>query len=146
MITLPSGRTLMYPTPRITADGTITYAGAKNKRWTRIKTYGGKILENITQAASRDILAASMLRINRQYGVDRWVYKTDAFGNTIGEGFNAAGVRIVLDVYDEIVCEVDKDDDFNLATMNNILTAELPWTAGLPLAAEGFEGYRYAKH
>jgi hypothetical protein len=87
-----------------------------------------------------------MLRIEREYGVERWVEKTDAYGNIIREGFNAAGVRIVLDVYDEVVCEVDEDDDFNLTTLNKMLTENPPWAAGLPLAAKGFEARRYAKH
>jgi len=123
-IRLPSGRHLMYPTPRITADGTITYAGAVNKQWKRIKTYGGKFLENISQASSRDILVHCMLRLQREHG--------DA-------------MRIVLDVYDEVVAEAPLTGSFDLETMNRILVDNPPWAAGLPLAVEGWEGTRYAK-
>jgi DNA polymerase len=123
-VRLPSGRHLMYPTPRVTADGTITYAGAKNKQWHRIKTYGGKLLENITQASSRDILVHSMLRIKREH----------------------PEVRIVLDVYDEVVAEAPLNGTFNIEIMNQILVDNPTWAAGLPLAVEGWEGTRYAKH
>jgi DNA polymerase len=124
MIKLPSGkRWLMYPTPRIMNDETITYAGSVHKQWKRIKTYGGKLLENITQAASRDILTHNMLRVDDEFKA-----------------------QIVLDVYDEIVCEVDERSPFNLKTLNGVLTTNPPWATGLPLAAEGFEAHRYAKH
>jgi DNA polymerase len=135
-IRLPSGRHLMYPTPRITADGTITYAGAVNKQWKRVKTYGGKILENITQASSRDILVHCMLRLEREHGITFW--KDDA-------GYDKHGIRIVLDVYDEVVAETPMNSRFNLDTMNKILVDNPPWAAGLPLAVEGWEGTRYAK-
>ena len=126
-IKLPSGRHLMYPTPRITADGGLSYAGQKNKSWTRIKTYGGKLLENITQAGSRDVLVHSMLEIAETYG-------------------ESDDVELVLDVYDEVVAETPETSAFNLAKMNAILTKNPSWAQGLPLAAEGFEAQRYAKH
>jgi DNA polymerase len=113
----------MYPTPRIMNDETITYAGSVHKQWKRIKTYGGKLLENITQAASRDILTHNMLRVDDEFKA-----------------------QIVLDVYDEIVCEVDERSPFNLKTLNGVLTTNPTWATGLPLAAEGFEAHRYAKH
>lgn len=125
MITLPSGRTLMYPTPRILADNSISYAGQVNKQWRRIKTYGGKLLENITQASSRDVLAYNLLRLKREYG---------------------SIVDVVMHVHDEIVIEVAENGTFNLNVLNNLLTTNPPWAVGLPLAAEGFEAKRYAKH
>jgi DNA polymerase len=115
----------MYPTPRVTADGAITYAGQKNKSWKRITTYGGKLLENITQASSRDILAYNLLRLKREYG---------------------SIVAVVMHVHDEIVTEVAENGTFNLNVLNKLLVDNPPWAAGLPLAAEGFEAHRYAKH
>ena len=79
-IQLPSGRKLFYVKPRIEAEdlvretsaggkfvvaraGSLTYEGQdqKTKQWTRLSTYGGKLVENITQAVARDCLAESML-------------------------------------------------------------------------------------
>lgn len=137
MITLPSGRTLMYPSPKIkpfrekhtTKEGkeevtvrySLTYMGRVNKRWKRIKTYGGKIFENITQASANDTL--------------RWAMPL----------VEDAGYEIVLRVHDEFVTEVDDDDRHTLDELNKIMITEHPWAEGLPLAAAGFEAYRYRK-
>lgn len=64
-ITLPSGRRLAYVKPRIGENQfggeSITYMGVDTqKKWSRIESYGPKIVENITQAISRDILAYAM--------------------------------------------------------------------------------------
>lgn len=64
-ITLPSGRRLAYAKPRIGENQfggeSITYMGVDTqKKWSRIESYGPKIVENITQAISRDILAYAM--------------------------------------------------------------------------------------
>jgi DNA polymerase len=64
---LPSGRALCYPSPRIEEDGEITYKGIDQytRKWERIKTYGGKLVENATQAVARDVLADAMLRAEK---------------------------------------------------------------------------------
>lgn len=64
-IMLPSGRYLCYPSPRVEDDGGITYMGVNQytRKWERIRTYGGKCVENCTQAAARDVIARSMPRI-----------------------------------------------------------------------------------
>jgi DNA polymerase len=51
-IGLPSGRALCYPSPRVHEGEVISYLGVNQytRAWQRIKTYGGKLLENITQA------------------------------------------------------------------------------------------------
>lgn len=42
----------------------LTYEGiGESKKWMRLETYGPKLVENIVQAASRDILAEAMLRL-----------------------------------------------------------------------------------
>ncbi|MFO7306624.1 MAG: DNA polymerase [Gammaproteobacteria bacterium] len=122
MVDLPSGRTLMYPSPRVHQGGQLSYMGQANKRWVRIKTYGGKIAENITQAVSNDILRAALL-------------------NLVDDGFTP-----VLHVHDEIVCEQDANDDYhNIDRLNQIMRRELPWSKGLPLHTAGWEGNRYKK-
>ncbi|MCD8455913.1 hypothetical protein LPH50_08125 [Xylella taiwanensis] len=91
-------------------------------QWTRIATYGGKLVENITQAVSRDVLAACMPRIE------------------------AAGYQIVLTVHDEIITEAATHSAFNAGHLAALMTTAPAWAAGLPLAAEGFETDRYRKH
>ena len=64
-IELPSGRRLAYAKPRIGENKfggeSITYMGLNTaKKWERIESYGPKLVENITQAISRDILCYAM--------------------------------------------------------------------------------------
>ncbi len=121
-IKLPSGRFICYASPTIHRSGTITYMGWHNKWWARTKTYGGKLCENIVQAVSRDLLAAALLRVERN-------------------GFPA-----VLHVHDEIVAEVCEVNEFKSHdNFIQIMSENPPWAAGLPLKAEGFESMRYEK-
>ncbi len=65
-ITLPSGGKLSYVKPRMAVnrygrDG-LTYEGiSENKKWSRIETYGPRLVENIVQGTARDLLAEAML-------------------------------------------------------------------------------------
>ena len=122
-IRLPSGRLLCYPGAALDEDGTLTYMGVNpySRRWERLKTYGGKLVENITQAAARDVLAAAMPHIEQ------------------------AGYRIVLTVHDEVICEAPDIPEFNPDRLSALLAANPEWADGLPLAAAGFEGDRYRK-
>ena len=65
---LPSGRVLYYHKPRLDQDtGSIVYWGAEvGGRWVEQRTWGGKLAENATQAAARDIMAEAMLRAWRR--------------------------------------------------------------------------------
>lgn len=160
---LPSGRHLFYPYPEIRSfevpwknpDGSqamkdgLTYMSEidmskkakvvedprNTKNYARIKTYGGMIAENATQAVARDILADAMQRLDPE-----------------GMGLLPAELRthkpgqypIVLTVHDEIVCEVP--DGVGSVDEMEAIMCELPaWAAGLPVAAEGFEDVRYRK-
>lgn len=122
VLTLPSGRSLCYPAPQI-IDGAITYMGVDQytRKWTRIHTHGGKLFENCVQAIARDVLAANMPDIE------------------------AAGYRIVLTVHDEIIAETPDTPDFNSDNLSDLLSAPPPWAPDMPLAAAGFETYRYRK-
>jgi DNA polymerase bacteriophage-type len=121
-IGLPSGRALCYPSPQI-VDGAITYMGLNqySRKWCRLKTYGGKLFENICQAVARDVMAHNM------------------------PGIEAAGYEIVLTVHDEVICEAPDSDEFNPEHLAGLLAANPPWAADMPLAAAGFETYRYRK-
>lgn len=122
-IRLPSGRYLCYINPRVDDDGQITYFGVNQytRQWGPIKTYGGKIIENCTQAFARDIMAYNM------------------------PGIDAAGYDIVLSVHDELVTETPQTEEFNVDHLSSMLAWEPQWAKGIPLAAAGFETFRYKK-
>lgn len=68
---LPSGRSLAYPYPKVEKDGdyeNVTYWGQlfQSTQWGRIKIYGGKWAENLTQACAADIMANGSLEAERQ--------------------------------------------------------------------------------
>ena len=114
---LPSGRFVPYLHPRA-----LKFKGRNDKGlWTWIDTYGGKLLENLVQATSRDILAEAMLVIDKIHD-------------------------IVLHVHDEVVLDVlaGMASDI-LAEVNEILATPPAWAEDLPLAAAGFIAERYRK-
>ncbi|MDU6964402.1 MAG: DNA polymerase [Klebsiella aerogenes] len=121
-IQLPSGRALCYPSPSI-EKGNITYMGINSysRKWQRLKTYGGKLVENVTQAAARDVLAGNMPLIEN------------------------AGYNIVLTVHDEVICEAPDTDDYTDAALSSLLSTNPEWAPDIPLNAGGFEAYHYRK-
>lgn len=124
-IYLPSGRKLSYVKPRLELNRFgregITYEGVgESKKWTRIETYGPKMVENIVQAVSRDILAEAMLRLEK------------------------AGFDIVMHVHDEVVLEVPEGVS-SVEEVNELMAVNPSWTMGLPLKAAGFESVFYKK-
>ncbi len=121
-VQLPSGRYLCYAGAHLDGD-TIKYLGVNqySRKWGKLSTYGGKLAENVTQAFSRDILAHGM---------------------TLAED---AGYKVVLSVHDELLTETPDTTEFTHKRLSEIMS-EVPWWAtGLPLAAAGFEAYRYRK-
>ncbi|EEF4843317.1 DNA polymerase [Salmonella enterica] len=121
-IQLPSGRALCYPSPSI-EKGNITYQGINSysRKWQRLKTYGGKLVENVTQAAARDVLAGNMPLIED------------------------AGYSIVLTVHDEVITETPDTDEFNDKALSALLSTNPEWAPDIPLNAGGFEAYHYRK-
>lgn len=125
LITLPSGRQLSYIRPKIEKDprygkDMITYEGYEQGKWSRLKTYGPKLVENIVQAIARDCLAEAMLRLDEH------------------------GFRIVMHVHDEVVIEAPEEDDC-LEEVCRIMGQPLDWAPGLPLPAAGYETKYYRK-
>lgn len=136
-IQLPGGRKLFYAKARIEPDdlyretakggripiasaGSLTFEGTdqKTKQWGRVATYGGKLVENLTQAIARDCLAESMLALN------------------------GADFEQEFSVHDEVVAESETD---RLTEMEQIMGRDLAWAPGLPLRADGFTTDYYMK-
>ena len=128
-IRLPSDRKLYYISPSIGQNEwgrpSISYMGMdqKTKRWKRIETYGGKLVENCVQAIARDCLALSIDRLE------------------------AAGLPVVFHVHDEAVIDVAPWDteDAMLSTVCSIMGEAIPWAPDLPLKAAGWVGYYFTK-
>ncbi len=121
-IVLPSGRSLCYPSMRL-VDGELSYAGINpySRQWGRVKTYSGKICENICQAVARDVLAAGIMNAEK------------------------AGYPVVMHIHDEIVSEVPDKEGYTVDRLSELMTSGINWADGLPLAAAGFEATRYKK-
>ncbi len=124
-ITLPSGRKLSYVKPRMAVnrfgrDG-LTYEGiAENKKWSRIETYGPKLVENIVQGTARDLLAEAMLRVEKK------------------------GYPIVMHCHDEIIAEVPEGSG-SVDEMCEVMAVQPEWAEGLPLRADGYSCSFYQK-
>jgi DNA polymerase len=121
-ITLPSGRRLAYVKPRMGTNDfgsdCVTYEGVgATKKWERIETYGPKVVENIVQAISRDILCYSMQQLKDH--------------------------RICMHIHDEIVIEAPAEVE--LKDIEASMAASPSWADGLLLNADGFETKFYKK-
>lgn len=121
---LRSGRYLCYPKPKIGTNRfgseSITFMGINTvKKWDRIETYGAKLVENIVQATSRDLLAEAMRRL-------------EATENTV-----------VMHIHDEAV--IDAPFNRSLDTMVQLMTKVPDWANGLILNAAGFVSDFYKK-
>ena len=121
-ITLPSGRRLAYVKPRIGENRfggeSVTYMGTGGtKKWERLETFGGKLVENIVQAVSRDILCYAMQTLK-----------------------NCA---IVAHVHDEIIIETDRR--MSVEAVCEQMGRTPPWAKGLLLRADGYECPFYQK-
>jgi DNA polymerase len=125
-IVLPSGRGVCYPDVKLANDGhadAVTYAGInqRTRQWGPLKTYSGKLAENLTQSAARDVLMRGIAN---------------------AEG---AGYAVVMHVHDEIIAEVPDSPEYTAEGLAACMTSMPAWADGLPLAAAGFEAHRYRK-
>lgn len=125
-ITLPSGRKLYYAKPFLSENDfgkeAVHYFGMNQttKKWEKISTYGGKLVENVVQGIARDCLAVTLNRLS------------------------AAGCQIIMHIHDEVVLDVPKEQaDLNAVT--EIMSQPIEWAPGLPLAADGFISEYYKK-
>lgn len=123
-IYLPSGRRLAYVKPRMGTNRfgseSILYEGVDGtKKWSLIESYGAKFVENIVQAACRDLLAEAM------------------------KNLNDAGYSIVMHVHDEVVIEAPIGT--SLDDVCSIMGKAPSWASGLLLNADGYTCDFYKK-
>ena len=129
-ITLPSGRTICYPRAEVGIeynDGwrgdheIIEYEGLNQttKKWGKVRTYGGKLTENIVQAIARDILGVVILRAR------------------------AKSLNVVFHIHDEIVVEATPDQ--TLEDVEELFSAPIDWCKDLPLKGAGYTTPYYLK-
>lgn len=121
-VQLPSGRKLAYVKPRICenqygGEGICYYGLTAQKKFERIESYGPKLVENITQAISRDILAYAMKTLRKE--------------------------RIVGHVHDEIIIEAE--EDASVQDICEQMGRTPAWIPGLVLRADGYECEYYRK-
>lgn len=127
---LPSGRRLFYRDIAITLDPEtqreqVSYSGVDQitKKWGRVRSYGGKWVENATQAAARDVVVGMAMQIE-------------------AEGLG----RLKLSVHDELIVEVPaRDAELIEKRIKTIMNTAPSWAPGLPVAAEGHIMSRYGK-
>ena len=127
LIQLPSGRCLRYREPSVRKverfgkmKAQLTFRTEIKGKWVRESTYGGKLVENITQAVARDAMVESMVR--------SW-----------NRGYPSIGT-----VHDELITEVPLD--FGSAKELEHIMGHLPkWCSDAPISAEGWQGPRYRK-
>jgi DNA polymerase bacteriophage-type len=126
-IVLPSGRKLCYPQPRVEniekwghLRPTLIFKSLHRYMWIDEETYGGKLVENIVQAITRDLLAEGMLSVDK------------------------AGLSIIGHVHDEIIAETDIRE-VDVKDFENLVCATGKWSKTLPNKAEGKTVQRYCK-
>ena len=121
-IRLLSGRRLAYVKPRIEPNrfggDSITYEGiGTNRKWERLETYSGKLVENIVQATARDLLFYSIQTLSQYF--------------------------IVGHIHDEMIIECPKDTKLDEICQEMARTPD--WANGLLLRADGYACQFYKK-
>lgn len=129
-IKLPSGRTICYPRASIGVERNdgwrgdhpiIEYEGLNQitKKWEKIRTYGGKLTENVVQSIARDILGIVILRAYRK------------------------SLNIVFHIHDEIIVEAEADQ--TLKDVEKLFSEPISWCTDLPLKGAGYSTPYYLK-
>lgn len=127
LIRLPSGRCIAYYQPRLSPNtyggDAISYMGVEQtaRKWQRLTTYGGKLVENIVQATARDCLAVFLQRLDED------------------------GYQTVFHVHDEAIVDGIQKPEADLDRILERMSQPIPWAQGLPLRGEGFTTEYYKK-
>jgi len=134
-VILPNGLRIRYPALRRSTNGfeyindprvyrkfikeRVMGGDAPDLTWTKL--YGGKVVENITQAVARIVVSEQMVKIGRRYPV-------------------------ALQVHDEIVCVVPEEQaDACKDYMVNVMSTPPKWAPDLPVACEADVGPNYGE-
>jgi len=139
-VRLPSGRALRYWRPKIVSGGVKTVKTLNDEgelidfemhideiRYHRPKgaamivdsAYGGQLVENVTQAVARDLLAEATIRVDAVEPYD-----------------------LVMHVHDSLAAEVPKGEG-DVDEFCELMNASPSWATGLPLATEGYRDTRF---
>ncbi len=115
-IWLPNGCPLIYDTLEWYRDpekGEAYWRLRQRKGW--VKTYSGKLVENVIQALERVVVGQAMIRVAR------------------------LGYRVVSNNHDApwVLIPKDGQEQQHLDACKTEMTRPLPWLPGLPLACEG---------
>lgn len=122
LMRLPTGRCLWYYEPELMQGENglrIVYWGRDIKRggmWARVDTYGGKLVENGTQAMAREVLADAMLRLD------------------------LAGFPLTMQVHDSVTAPAPAE---RLDEFESLMRLEPKWFPGLPIDVDVYHGTRY---
>lgn len=127
-MTLPSGRRIAYwgayydESKLHPGRRTLSYMGVdqQTKKWSRIETWGGKLVENLVQATARDCLRESMFALDK------------------------AGYDIRAHVHDEVIV-TEPLDGRSVEQMADLMGQDISWAPGLPLRADGYSTPFYIK-
>ncbi|MEG2356571.1 MAG: DNA polymerase [Clostridia bacterium] len=122
---LPSGRNLCYQSPHFTTnrfgnDAIGYFAPNAAGQMAEQETFGGKLVENLTQATARDLLAYGMTQLE------------------------AEGYPIIFHVHDECVLEMPIGKG-SVEEACEIMARAPTWAEGLPIRADGDEMAFYQK-
>ena len=111
---LPSGRKLAYPHPQINGDR-LSFWGQRQDsvHWGRNETYGGKLVENATQAVAADGMSCG------------------------AQNVEAAGYEIATLIHDEALSYYRPSGLQTIEEFTTLLTKLPSWADGLPVEAEG---------
>lgn len=121
---LPSGRRLSYWGAWIDeSTNSLRFVGQNQttRKWERMETWGGRLVENIVQAFARDILAEAMLRLED------------------------AGFPVVFSVHDEVI--VEAPEGASVEDVQRIMAQPTSWAPELVryLHADGYSTPFYMK-
>lgn len=133
-IHLPSGFCLQYPGLLMEGDedtesgySYISSPQAYQKEQSeegsgaRVRLYGAKVTENISQALARIVMTGHMLAINDKY-------------------------RVILQVHDEVVVLAPEDDAAKAKRfVENVMSTPPDWAPTLPVACEAGVGYSFGE-